>query len=234
MILIVSLLVVLLLTGRYGATAGSLQDVIAAPNFAINSVNSSTRAYWMRHTNEVLLELGSPCPFGAFASAIVNHTVPGLGQLVCTGGNNKTQTGNPTLHGEIAAIQNCSEILTDPSGPYKLSPADALDAFAQLSLYTNAESCPMCASAIRWAGFREYIYGTSIETLVELGWAQIRIPSLEVFRQSFDLPDPARLIGGVLTNETDPYFIWQFNPEAPCPAGCARSGSSSICAAAEA
>ncbi|KAJ6523374.1 guanine deaminase [Mycena capillaripes] len=226
----VSLLSVLILTGQYGATASSVQDAIAAPNLAINSVPFSTRAFWMRRANAVLLELGSPCPVGAFASVIVNHTAPGLGELVCTGGNTKRQTGNPTLHGEIAAIQNCSAILTDPSGPYKLSPAGALDAFTQLSLYTNAESCPMCASAIRWAGFREYIYGTSIETLIQQGWAQIRIPSLEVFRQSFDLPDPARLIGEVLTNETDPYLLWQFNPDYPCPAGCARSGNGSSCA----
>ncbi|KAF7333508.1 CMP/dCMP deaminase zinc-binding protein [Mycena venus] len=229
MVCIVSLLSALILVGQYGAMATSVQNVIAAPNLAINSVNSSTRAYWMRRTNEVLLKLGSPCPFSAFASIIVNHTVPGLGKLVCTGGNTNRQTGNPTLHGEIAAINNCSAILTDPSGPYKLSPARALDAFAQLSLYTNAESCPMCASAIRWAGFREYIYGTSIETLIRQGWAQIRIPSLEVFRQSFDLPDPARLIGEVLTNETDPYLVWQFNPEYPCPTGCVRSGSGSSC-----
>ncbi|KAJ7876564.1 cytidine deaminase-like protein, partial [Mycena leptocephala] len=162
-------------------------------------------------------------------SVIVNHTVPGLGELVCTGGNTKGQTGDPTLHGEIAAIRNCSAILTDPSGPYKLSPAEALDAFTQLSLYTNAESCSMCASAIRWAGFREYIYGTSIETLVQQGWGQIRIPSLEVFKRSFELPDPARLIGEVLTNETDPYLVWQFNPNYPCPVGCARSGNSTSC-----
>ncbi|KAJ7203763.1 hypothetical protein GGX14DRAFT_647871 [Mycena pura] len=101
--------------------------------------------------------------------------------------------------------------------------ADAIRAFTELSLYTNAESCPMCASAIRWAGFREYIYGTSIQTLIEGGQAQIRVASLEIFRQSFDLPNPARLIGEVLTNETDPYLLWQNNPAAPCPAGCSRS-----------
>lgn len=126
----------------------------------------------------------------------------------------------------MAAINNCTAILTDPSGPYKLSPAGALKAFAQLSLYTNAESCPMCASAIRWAGFREYVYGTSIDTLVEKGWGQIRISSLEVFRQSFDLPYQSRLMGEVLTNETDPYFLWQFDPEYPCPKGCARVNQS--------
>lgn len=127
----------------------------------------------------------------------------------------------------MVAIANCSEILTDPNGPYNLSASDALDAFASLSLYTNAESCPMCASGIRWAGFKEYIYGTSINKLIEQGWGQIRISSLDVFKESFDLPYPSRLIGEVLTNETDPYFLWQYNPDYPCPAGCSRSSSGS-------
>jgi tRNA(Arg) A34 adenosine deaminase TadA len=126
----------------------------------------------------------------------------------------------------MAAISNCSTVLTDPNGPYKLSPANAIAALTDLSLYTNAESCPMCASAIRWAGFREYIYGTSIDTLIEKGWGQIRISSMEVFRESFDLPNAARLIAEVLTNETDPYFLWQFDPDYPCPMGCVRTGGS--------
>lgn len=129
----------------------------------------------------------------------------------------------------MAAIHSCSALLTDPNGPYKLSPSEALAAFSDLSLYTNAESCPMCASAIRWAGFREYIYGTTIDNLVEKGWGQIRIHSIEVFKQSFDLPYPSRLMGSILTNETDPYFLWQFDPDYPCPAGCSRVGGT--CAA---
>lgn len=39
----------------------------------------------------------------------------------------------------------------------------------------------MCASAIRWAGFREYVYGTTIDRLIETGWPQIRIASSDVF-----------------------------------------------------
>lgn len=124
----------------------------------------------------------------------------------------------------MAAISNCSTILTDPNGPYKLTPASAILALTDLSIYTNAESCPMCASAIRWSGFREYIYGTSIDTLIEKGWGQIRISSMEVFQQSFDLPHSSRLLAEVLTNETDPYFLWQFDPGYPCPKGCARTG----------
>ena len=123
----------------------------------------------------------------------------------------------------MAAIQNCSMILTDPLGPYNMTASEALDAFAELSLYTNAESCPMCASAIRWTGFAEYIYGTSINTLIEKGWGQIRVESMDIFSQSFDLATATRLIGEVLTNETDPYFLWQYDPDYQCPKGCSRS-----------
>lgn len=31
-------------------------------------------------------------------------------------------------------------------------------------------------------------------------------------------------MGGVLSNETDPWFSWQFDDGAPCPKGCARRG----------
>lgn len=51
------------------------------------------------------------------------------------------------LAGEIAAISNCSTIFTDPNGPYKLTAAEATAAFSDLSLYTNAESCPMVSPA---------------------------------------------------------------------------------------
>ncbi|KAH9894159.1 cytidine deaminase-like protein [Cubamyces lactineus] len=202
-----------------------LESVVALPTLSINSVPIAVREGWMRRANAAVVELASPCTFSPFASVIVNHTASVAGELVCIGVNSNVNTGDPVLHGEIAAIQNCTAVMTDPSGPYKFTPKQAQAAFADLSLYTNAESCPMCASAIRWAGFREYIYGTSIATLIEQGWGQIRIPSIEVFERSFDLPNPSRLLAGVLANETDPLFSWQFDPSAPCPAGCARVGT---------
>ncbi|KAI1343802.1 cytidine deaminase-like protein [Xylariaceae sp. FL0016] len=210
-------------TGHSSLHRRADQVAIAEPTtLTINGVSPATRAHWMR---QATLALGSPCPFAAFGTVIVNHTGAAAdepGQLVCTGANRNSQTGNPTLHGEMAAIANCTAVLTDPAGPHNLSAAAALAAFASLSLYTNAESCPMCAAAVRWAGLREYVYGTSIDTLVARGWGQIRIPSAEVFAQSYDLPHPARLIGGVLANETDPYFLWQYDASYPCPEGCER------------
>ena len=132
-----------------------------------------TRAYWMRRAISTLAELESPCPVAAFGTVIVNHTDTGSnpkGKLVCMGVNQNSQSGNPTLHGktemlcyarallmhrvgEIAAINNCSSILIEPNGSYKLTSAEALKAYRSLSLYTTAEACPMVLSRLhfRWA-----------------------------------------------------------------------------------
>ncbi|KAB8229762.1 nucleoside deaminase [Aspergillus alliaceus] len=209
----------------------TLTNPIPDSSLTTNGVPFSTRAYWMRQANKALVELSlSPCPFSAFSTVIVNHTnTDELGDLVCMGVNQRLQTGNPAMHGEITAITNCTAILTDPAGRFRLTPSQAQAAFADLTLYTNAESCTMCASAIRWAGFKEYVYGTSIDTLAQKGWAQINISSSEVFKASFDLPSRTRLIGGVLANETDPYFLWQYDRSYPCPGGCARAEKGASC-----
>ena len=108
------------------------------------TISPSARAHWMRTAISALSDLSSPCPFAAFGAAIVNHTsLDPLGTLICTGINQNFETGNPTLHGEMAAINNCSEILKDPEGPYGLTAAELMDAWKDLSLYTTAESCPM-------------------------------------------------------------------------------------------
>ncbi|KAI1174250.1 guanine deaminase [Nemania sp. FL0916] len=192
----------------------------------IPTIPHSTREHWMRRANRVLSDLVSPCPFAAFASVIVNHTDVSsspLGRLVCVGVNSASQRGNPTLHGEMDAINRCSEVLQNP--PFGLSPAEASLALRDLTLYTNGEPCPMCASAIRWAGFRECVYGTSIETLISLGWTQIAVPSREIFARSGLLPTETALIPDVLTTETDPLFSWQFDADAPCPGSCYRDDS---------
>jgi hypothetical protein len=46
---------------------------------------------------------------------------------------------------------------------------------------------------------------------------------------SDNLPGRTRLVGGVLSNETDPYFLWQFDESFPCPAGCARTAGEKMC-----
>ena len=92
---------------------------------------------------------------------------------------NKSLTVDPTMHGEISAIRQCTDVFALRGPP----PAEIWMSWRDFSLYTNGEPCafylvssssgltvprcPMCASAIRWAGFKEVIYGSSIRTIAE-------------------------------------------------------------------
>jgi hypothetical protein len=110
-----------------------------------NGVPSSTRAHWMLAASSANLAI-SPCPFAPYGTAVVNHTLSlsnssHLGELICTGVNDNHHSANPTLHGEMAAFVNCSDILTDPEGIYKLSANEAREAWKEFSLYTTAEVC---------------------------------------------------------------------------------------------
>jgi hypothetical protein len=110
-----------------------------------NGIPSSTRAHWMLIASSANLAI-SPCPFAPYGTAIVNHTLSfsdskELGELICTGVNDNHHSANPTLHGEMAAFVNCSDILTDPEGAYQLSANEAREAWKEFSLYTTAEVC---------------------------------------------------------------------------------------------
>lgn len=149
------LLLTLLLSGTKLAissqyTMDSDEKIMTAPmDISPEPIPSSTREHWMRRANQALGELLSPCPRFAFGTAIVNHTAndDGLGELVCIGVNDNGREGNPTLHGEMAAIRNCTGVLTDPMGPYRLTGGEAIAAFRDLTLYTNGEPCPMVRAA---------------------------------------------------------------------------------------
>lgn len=77
------------------------QMPLADPSLRINGVSFETRAHWMRLANQALGDLsGSPCPFAAFGTVIVNHTNSATGELICMGVNENGKTGNPSLHGQ--------------------------------------------------------------------------------------------------------------------------------------
>ena len=119
-------------------------------------------------------------------------------------------------------MNNCSAILTDPDGPYRLTGGEARRAWTDLSLYTNAEPCPMCASAIRWAGFKELVFGSFSTDLEKHGWLMMSLSAEELFGYTTSLGTKTTILKGVLSNETDVYFGWQFDATQPCPEGCTR------------
>ena len=138
--------------------------------------------YFMRRA--IVLALEAPeFPFGA---VIVKRTT---GEIVAEGCNQSAH--NPTFHGEIVAINRCAELHR---------PAD----WSEFDLYTTAEPCPMCQSAIEWAGISCVYYGTSIPYLQKNKWWQINIRAVDVISQT-----PFRnstVIGGILEAECNALF----------------------------
>ena len=71
---------------------------------------------------------------------------------------------NPTFHGEIVAIDD-----------YVARHGN--QGWAEAILYTTGEPCPMCMSALAWAGMGGVVWGTSIADLNRFGIDQIMIPA---------------------------------------------------------
>ncbi|GAA5980612.1 hypothetical protein JCM5350_003560 [Sporobolomyces pararoseus] len=178
---------------------------------SLNGVPATTRTYWMRMASKAVGEIrGDPCSRYHFGAVVVNTT---SNELVCISANQVSLTGNPTLHGEIAALNRCTEVLAERG----LSPLEILDSWKDLSLYTTGEPCSMCSSAMRWAGLKEVIWATSIETVVRNGYPQIYLPSSAIVAASYSLPSHTAWYGNILSNETDIHFRHFFNESAPCP-----------------
>jgi tRNA(Arg) A34 adenosine deaminase TadA len=122
-------------------------------------------------------------PFGAI---IVRRATS---EIVAEGFNQSSL--NPAFHGEMVAINRCSEFHR---------PAD----WSEFDLYTTAEPCPMCQSAIEWAGIATVYYGTSIPYLQQHNWWQINIRATEVIAQTAFRN--SRIIGGILESECNALF----------------------------
>src|SRR5215218_9901495 len=123
-------------------------------------------------------------PFGAVIVRALDHHVMAAG--VNNGG------ANPILHGEIVAINDYVS-------------RHGNRGWEEAILYTTGEPCPMCMSALAWARIGGVVFGTSIETLRQVGIDQILLPATMVMgAASFYRGE---ILGGVLASETDSLFI---------------------------
>jgi tRNA(Arg) A34 adenosine deaminase TadA len=140
-------------------------------------------AHYMRQAIEQARHVPE-LPFGAVIVEAAS------GEVIAEGHNHSTES--PTYHGEIYAINRCA------------ARHPQID-WSQLVLYTTAEPCPMCQSAIAWAGIGMVVYGSSIPFLQSQGWWQIEIRAEEVARRT-----PFRkcvVVGGVLEDECNALFL---------------------------
>lgn len=81
-------------------------------------------------------------PFGAVIT--LNN------EIVSTGANRVTLDSDPTAHAEINAIRSACRKL----GTFKLT--DCI-------VYSSCEPCPMCLSALYWAGVKKIFFGNTKE-----------------------------------------------------------------------
>lgn len=80
---------------------------------------------------------------GPFGAVIVRE-----GEVVATGVNRVTDENDPTAHAEVKAIREaCAKLHC-----FKLDGC---------TVYTSCEPCPMCLSALYWAGVERIIYGNT-------------------------------------------------------------------------
>ena len=84
------------------------------------------------------MESGLGGPFGA---VVVRN-----GEVIAVACNEVLGTNDPTAHAEIVAIRKATSKL----GRFDISDCE---------LFSTCEPCPMCQSAIHWAGIRKLYYG---------------------------------------------------------------------------
>ena len=80
---------------------------------------------------------------GPFGAVIVRD-----GELIATGANRVVPNNDPTAHAEVIAIRNACQKL----GTFELDGC---------TVYTSCEPCPMCLSALYWAGVSRICYGNT-------------------------------------------------------------------------
>lgn len=82
---------------------------------------------------------------GPFGAVIVRD-----GKIISRGANSVTLDNDPTAHAEVNAIRNACRSL----GTFQLGGC---------IVFSSCEPCPMCLSALYWAGVKKIFYGNTKE-----------------------------------------------------------------------
>lgn len=114
---------------------------------------------------------------GPFGAVIVRD-----GEVIATGTNRVVPNADPTAHAEVMAIRNaCAAI-----GTFQLEGC---------TVYSSCEPCPMCLSALYWAGVERIFYGNTkddakainfddsfIYDQLKLDYSERSIPCINIMR----------------------------------------------------
>ena len=125
---------------------------------------------------------------GPFGAVIVLGS-----EIIAEAGNTVVPTNDPTAHAEVNAIrQACQKLKT-----FELTNA---------VIYASCEPCPMCLSAIYWAGIKKIYYAASRFDAADAGFDD------EFIYKELELPIDKRSIQIKqlsLGEESEPFDIWK-------------------------
>jgi tRNA(adenine34) deaminase len=123
-------------------------------------------------------------PFGA----VITNSVSGT--ILSKGVNQTFQ--NPVLHGEMACINDYVSQQGNKN-------------WGNCILYTTGEPCPMCMSALIWAGIGGVVYGSSAKTIQASGIDIFSFSANQINQGSGF--SQTQLLGGVLEGECNALFM---------------------------
>jgi len=123
------------------------------------------------------LRRGDGGPFGA----CILHG----GRVLAAARNTVLARRDPTCHAEVNAIRLAARRL----GSHEL---------AGCTICSTTEPCPMCFSAIHWAGIGRIVYGTRIADVARLGFRELTLSNRTLRRLG---GGTMLLVGGVLRQE---------------------------------
>ena len=106
---------------------------------------------------------------GPFGAVVVRD-----GEVIASGHNRVLSNNDSTCQGEIDALRRAEERL----GTYDLMGCE---------IYTTAEPCPMCLSAILWANIRKVYYGCKLSDNEKIGFRDAKFDEMMGGRSN--LPD---------------------------------------------
>ena len=134
------------------------------------------------------IEQSASNPSYPFGAVIVDHT---SGELLGRGVTRRAE--NPTLHGEVVAIND-----------YVTRHGDA--DWDRVTLYSTGEPCAMCCGALAWVGIPRVVWASSVAVIRKSGIPQIDISAVEAASRAYEVCDPELYLGGVLADEMDKRF----------------------------
>ena len=129
---------------------------------------------------------------GPFGAVIVRE-----GKVIATGTNRVTATADPTSHAEVNAIRAACAA----ERSFKLEGC---------TIYSSCEPCPMCLSAIYWAGIERIFYGNTKEDAARINFDDSFIYS-EIAKPYAERAVPCR---GIMHEEALKAFkAWEAKPD---------------------